>query len=229
MRKGRMVSGLRTSMMRAVLLVLACAATPLVAAEHEKGKEINGTCSACHGGLGQGGKKGEYPRLAGQRAAYIEDQLKSFRARTRINIPMFPYTQERELPDEDIKEIAAYLSSIELPNKMPTFAGNEGALAMLEMVDKVMIVPRVEGDIENGKAIFQKSCYACHGKTGRGRGKFPMLVGQYSNYLKRQMDLYLKGDRPHDEDGVVGILNTLKPGDLQDILAYLTTLQEPTE
>ena len=214
---------------RALMVALACLALPVIAAEHEKGKEINGTCSACHGELGQGGKKGEYPRIAGQRAAYIEDQLRSFRARTRVNIPMFPYTQERELPDEDIKEIAAYLASIELPAKMPTFTGNEGALAMLEMADKVMIIPRVEGDIENGKAIFQKDCYACHGKIGRGRGKFPMLVGQYTNYLKRQMDLYLKGDRPHDEDGVVGILNTLKPTDLQDILAYLTTLQEPAE
>ena len=142
---------------------------------------------------------------------------------------MFPYTQERELPDEDIKEIAAYLASIELPTNMPTFTGNEDALTRLLMVDKVMIIPRVEGNIENGKAIFQKECHACHGKNGRGRGKFPMLVGQYTNYLKRQMDLYLKGDRPHDEDGVVGILNTLKPTDLQDILAYLTTLQEPSE
>lgn len=214
---------------RTILLAIACVTMPAIAAEHEKGKEINGTCAACHGDFGQGGKKGEYPRIAGQRAAYIEDQLTSFRSRKRINIPMFPYTQERELPDEDIKEIAAYLASIELPTNMPTFTGNEDALTRLLMVDKVMIIPRVEGNIENGKAIFQKECHACHGKNGRGRGKFPMLVGQYTNYLKRQMDLYLKGDRPHDEDGVVGILNTLKPTDLQDILAYLTTLQEPTE
>lgn len=195
----------------------------------EKGKEINGTCAACHGEHGQGGKKGEYPRLAGQRAAYIADQLKSFRSRTRINIPMFPYTQERELSDEDIKDISAYLSSIELPTKMPTFTGNEDALTKLLMADKVMIIPRAPGDLENGKGIFQKKCSACHGKTGMGRGKFPMLVGQYTTYLKRQMDLYLKGDRPHEEEGTVGILNELKASDLQDILAYLTSIQETGE
>ena len=142
---------------------------------------------------------------------------------------MFPYTQERELPDADIKEVAAYLAGIELPTKMPTFVGNEDALTRLLMVDKVMIVPRVEGDIDHGRAIYEKNCVTCHGKNGMGRGKFPMLVGQYTNYLKRQMDLYVKGDRPHDEEGTVGVLNGLKERDVQDILAYLTTLQEASQ
>ena len=76
---------------------------------------------------------------------------------------------------------------------------------------------------------YAAQCAACHGKTGKGRGMFPMLVGQYTNYLKRQVDLYLKGDRPHDETGTVGVLNGLKEQDIQDVLAYLTSIQEPTE
>ena len=101
--------------LRSFFLILATAwfaAGTAVAVDLEKGKEINGTCAACHGDQGAGGKKGEYPRLAGQRAAYLESQLKSFRARTRINIPMFPYTQERELSDDDIKDVSAYLAGI---------------------------------------------------------------------------------------------------------------------
>lgn len=207
----------------------ALLASPALAVDLEKGKEINGTCAACHGEFGQGGKKGEYPRIAGQRAGYIADQLKSFRARTRVNIPMFPYTQERELPDEDIKDVAEYLAGIELPTKMPVFKGDEDALTRLNMVEKVMIIPRAEGDLANGKAVYDKNCVTCHAKTGMGRGKFPMLVGQYTNYLKRQMDLYLKGDRPHDDEGTTGVLNTLKEKDLQDILAYLTTLQDSAQ
>ena len=202
---------------------------PAAAADLDKGKEINGTCAACHSDHGQGGKKGEYPRIAGQQVKYIESQLKNFRARTRVNLPMFPYTQEREMSDEDVKDIAAYLAAIELPNKMPTYTGKEDALTKLLMAEKVMIIPRVEGDLDNGSRIFQKQCAACHGKTGKGRGMFPMLVGQYTNYLKRQVDLYLKGDRPHDEEGTVGVLNALKEQDIQDILAYLTSIQEPKE
>jgi cytochrome c553 len=86
-----------------------CRAGPAAApAAEDKGREINGVCAACHGEFGQGGKRGEYPRLAGQRAAYLKDQLKSFRARKRINLPMYPYTQERELPDEDIEAVSDF-------------------------------------------------------------------------------------------------------------------------
>ena len=209
--------------------VVLATSYPVAAVDLEKGKEINGTCAACHSDNGQGGKRGEYPRIAGQQVKYIESQLKSFRARTRVNIPMFPYTQERELWDADIKDIAAYLNGIELDTKMPTYTGTEDALTKLRMAEKVMIIPRVEGDLANGEKIYQKQCSACHGKTGRGRGMFPMLVGQYTNYLQRQVDLYLKGDRPHDEEGTVGLLNALKPQDIQDILAYLTSIQGPKE
>ena len=200
-----------------------------VAVDLEKGKEINGTCAACHGDQGAGGKKGEYPRLAGQRATYIANQLKNFRSRARINIPMFPYTQERELSDEDIKDISAYLAGIDLPAKMPTYTGKEDALTKLLMAERVMIIPRADGNIEHGEAIYQKQCAACHGKTGKGRGMFPVLVGQYTNYLQRQVDLYVKGDRPHDKEEKGGVLNDLKAQDVQDVLAYLTTLQEPAE
>lgn len=196
------------------------------AADLEKGKEINGTCAACHGDNGQGGKKGEYPRIAGQQVKYLESQLKNFRARTRVNIPMFPYTQERELSDQDIRDISAYLAGIELDTKMPAYTGNEDALTRLQMADRVMIIPRAEGNLAHGERLFQKQCAACHGKAGKGRGMFPMLVGQYTNYLQRQVDLYLKGDRPHDEEGTVGVLNGLQAQDIRDILAYLTSIQD---
>ncbi len=211
------------------LLLLVFGVGQAIAVDLQQGKDINGTCAACHGDNGQGGKKGEYPRIAGQQLRYLETQLKNFRSRLRINIPMFPYTQERELSDEDIKDVSAYLAGIELSNKMPNFDGIEDALTRLQMVERVMIIPRAEGDPEAGGKIYQAQCASCHGKTGKGRGMFPMLVGQYTAYLKRQMDLYLKGDRPHDEEGITGSLNLLDETQIRDILAYLTTIQEPTE
>ena len=139
---------------------------------------------------------------------------------------MYPYTQERELPDEDIKDVAAYLESIELPTKWPVFKETDDALTRLTLTERVMIIPRAPGNLGNGEAIYQKTCVTCHAKSGMGRGKFPMLVGQYTGYLKRQMDLYVKGERPHDELEVGGVLNALKEEDMQDILAYLTSIQE---
>jgi len=195
------------------------------AADPERAKELMGVCASCHGEFGQGGSRGEYPRLAGQSDKYLASQLQSFRARKRINIPMFPYTEERELSDEDVRAIAEYLSAIKLPTTPPTFKGHEDALTRLQMMEKVMIVPRVEGDIANGGKIYQKECASCHAKDGRGRGSFPMLVGQYSNYLQKQASSYLKGERAHDEEDSRGILAELKDTDIRDILAYLTSIQ----
>ncbi len=210
-----------------LLLLLALLVGTVSANEVERAKEINSICATCHGEYGQGGKRGEYPRLAGQRAAYLAEQLRSYRERRRINIPMFPYTQERELSEEEVEIISNYLAEIELPTQMPTFKGDEDALTRLLMAEKVMIIPRVEGDIENGKAIYQRDCTNCHARNGRGRSNFPMLVGQYTNYLMKQMEAYIKGDRPHDDDKrKSGVLMPLKEADLQDILAYLTTLQQ---
>lgn len=206
--------------------VLICLASlPLSAQNLKNGEEINETCAGCHGKHGQGGKRGEYPRIAGQRAAYLEQQLRQFRDRKRINIPMFPYTQERELPEEDIVDVAAYLSKIVLPTKIPTFKDTDDALTRLQAMDQVMIIPRAEGDIEKGKVRYQEHCRNCHAQNGLGRSDFPMLVGQYTSYLMKQMEAYRAKERPHDLDQPGGILERFSEQDLQDILAYLTSIQ----
>jgi len=229
LRAGRHAAARGTFAAAAFALVLgfALAFTPAAATAQniERGKEINATCAGCHGEHGQGGKRGEYPRLAGQRMAHIADQLRAFRKRTRINIPMFPYTQERELSDADIEDVAAYLAQIELPTEWPQFKPEDDALARLAATERVMIIPRAAGDIEAGGKLYAKECAPCHGKDGMGRGKFPRLVGQYTAYLKRQIELFLKGDRPHDEVAAGGILNELREAQHNDVLAYLTSIQ----
>lgn len=210
------------------LIIYGALALPLsaIAVDVEKAREIYGPCAACHGEFGAGGKKGEYPRIAGQQPKYMFEQLKKFQAQARINLPMYPYTKERDLPDDEMKIVSEWLSQVELQTRMPTFKGDEDALTRLLAVEKVMIVPRVEGDIDNGGKIYQKQCATCHGKQGKGRGMFPMIAGQYINYLQKQVGAYLRAERAHDEDSAKeGVLYTLQPQDIQDVMAYLTTLQ----
>jgi cytochrome c553 len=191
----------------------------------ERGKEVNGTCAACHGEHGIGGKRGEYPRIAGQRTMHIEEQLRNFRSRVRVNIPMFPYTQERELSDDDIKDVSAYLASIVLPTTPPDFKDDDDALTRLLAMEKVMIIPKLDGNLENGKTLYEDQCQDCHGRTGLGKGRYPMLVGQYTNYLLRQIDSYIKGERTHDDPESKGILAKITTKDIDDIIAYITRLK----
>ncbi len=209
-----------------LLTLLTPVSTLSVAQNLEKGKEINGTCAACHGEFGSGGKRGEYPRIGGQRVAHIAEQLRNFRSRKRLNIPMFPYTQERELSDEDIKDVSAYIASIVLPTTPPDFKDTDDALTRLEAMEKVMMIGKLDGDIPNGKALYQNECADCHGQTALGKGRYPMLFGQYTQYLRRQIELFIKGDRIHDDDESKGILAKISQKDIDDLLAYITRIQD---
>jgi cytochrome c553 len=183
--------------------------------------------------MGEGGKKGEYPRLAGQNFEYLKTQLTRFKKRQRINMPMFPYTEERELPDEDIVHISAYLAGIKLDTVPPVFKENEDALFRLTAMAKVFNVPRAEGDVDAGAKIYKQECAPCHGSKGIGYKENPMLAGQYTQYLKRQIDKFMSGERIHDkdinedlEDRKKDVLNQLKPEEIRDILAYLSVLND---
>ncbi len=218
---------MRASLTASFFFLAAASLSPAAsaAADLEQGKEIFGTCAACHGDYGQGGKHGEYPRLAGQRSRYLKDQLRAFRARSRINIPMYPYTQERELSDEDIENVSEYIASVELPTKVPDFKDSDDALTRLLAMEKVMIISRTEGNVDKGKTIYANECVDCHKHNGHGSGHIPMVVGQYTNYLMKQIACFVKKERPHDDDKPGGVLNTLKEEDIRDVVAYLTVLQ----
>ncbi len=215
---------------RRTLLLLTLAPLAALAQDAVSGRDVYGPCAGCHGGNGEGGKGGAYPRLAGMSASYLVDQLKLFQDRKRNNLPMFPYTERRELSEGDMKDVAAYLTKIVLPTRMPEFKPTDGALERLNAAGRVLVVPRVAGDVENGKAVYRELCASCHGRNGRGNKTFPMLVGQYPNYLQRMVASFTRKERSHDEDEPgEGSLKELDPKDMKDILAWLTSIQDQDE
>lgn len=95
--------------------LLACtlaAVAPPVAANGDAaaGAAIVGQCVACHGADGIG-KAPQYPNLAGQKAAYLEKQLKAFRSGERKAPNMD--AMARPLSDQDIANLAAYFANID--------------------------------------------------------------------------------------------------------------------
>ena len=77
------------------------------------------TCIACHGKEGKKPLMGAYPKLAGQNAAYIEQQMKDIKTGARANGSsaamkgiMVNAEGDQLVSDNDIKEIAQYLSKL---------------------------------------------------------------------------------------------------------------------
>jgi cytochrome c553 len=62
-------------------------------------------CKVCHGDAGQG--NGQFPRLAGQHRAYIEEQLHAFALNTRANNIM--HENAKNLDASEIEALAAYV------------------------------------------------------------------------------------------------------------------------
>lgn len=205
---------------------------PLYAAEPEidleLGAEINEVCAGCHGEFGEGGKDGEYPRIAGFPAKYLEEQLLLFKSNERLNIPMKPYANERELPNDDIYSITAYLETIKLRSVMPDFPEGATAYEKLLIAKQVINIPRAPGDIEKGKVLYDKDCKICHGKDGKGKkgSDVPPVAGQYTRYLKKQIADYNAKLRHHDYDDEDEAFKGYTDEELQDILAFLSVADD---
>jgi cytochrome c553 len=185
-------------------------------------KDIMRTCAPCHGVYGEGGKG--YPRLAGFNADYLAEQIRAFKSRKRENIPMIPYATDRELPERDISDITKYLSSIKLDTKLPELSGRIDGLERLQQAKMVVQIPKWDGNIENGKKIYDENCAECHGNKGQGRVKKPPLAGQYSEYLEEQIKNFVKGKRQHED--TPELFEARRRGEIDDILAYLSVLDD---
>jgi cytochrome c553 len=192
----------------AALLGSLAAAGPLAAAQAELGETIyRAECANCHGEQGQGGKGGEYPRLAGQRADYIGLQLRHFRDRKRQNKPMLPVFKAGHLEHAQIEAVAAYLAGLPMPEPA-----------------EVGVPAEVPGDLELGFELYERDCILCHGPQGLGKEEkgSPQLVRQYPRYLGKQMADFRQGVREHEyADKMFG---EAYEDELDALLAYMLQL-----
>lgn len=196
------------------------------------GEEINEVCAGCHGEFGEGGKEGEYPRIAGMPAKFLTRQLELFRERVRPNIAMVEFVDHRQMPDEDIFQISIYLERIKLKTHLPPADENApdfNAYARLLESKKLMQIPRAPGDIAKGEKLYKKECAICHGKDGYGdfEKAVPLLAGQYTNYLWRQVKKLRNKVRIHDSDAPdEELLDDFTDEELTDIFAWLSTVDD---
>ena len=136
------------------------------------------TCGLCHGAKGDSASSA-FPRLAGQHAAYIDAQLKAFRAQTRGDpaAQAYMWAMASRLDDQTITDLASF------------YAGQKP-------------VSGVPGDptlMTEGKNIYENgiaeekvlACVSCHGPVAEGKDNIPRLAGQHAPYLVKQL-VYFK-------------------------------------
>jgi cytochrome c len=99
--------------MKLILAATVAASFAAPALADGKALYMEKTCVACHGKDAKKPLTPEYPKLAGQNAKYAENQMKDIKSGARANGNTAAMKGVMHLvTDEDIKELAKYLSEI---------------------------------------------------------------------------------------------------------------------
>lgn len=180
----------------------------------QAGATKSAVCSACHGPNGNSVNP-EWPRLAGQSAVYIAQQLRLFRSGIRANPIMKPLAAG--LSDQDISDLAVYYEA-------QTVAGLEADPSFWKAGSDLYR----RGD----KARDIPACIACHGPVGRGNivGGYPALRAQQSVYVVKQLNDYASGARytgtnvssaDPNSAMMLTIAKRLTPEDIRNVASYV--------
>jgi len=199
-------------MKRLSLLVLVAAASvlglnPVYAASATKGDAARGktlvyTCAGCHGIPGYENAYPNYrvPMIAGQKQAYIIKALNEYRSGNRKHPTM--HAQATSLTDQNIADIAAYLSSLAPP-----------------------AVKLASSDKPPAKVMLCASCHGPHGQAGAAAPattpETPRLAGQYQNYLAQVLHEYKDGQR--NNPIMKGMASSLTDADIREVTTYFSS------
>jgi len=171
-------------------------------------------CSACHGPNGNSTAP-EWPRLAGQSAVYIVEQLRLFRSGVRNNPVMRPLATG--LGDQDIDDLAVYYAA-------QTPAGLEADPSYWQAGEALYL---------RGDRVHEvPACVACHGPVGRGNlaAGYPALRAQQSVYVVKQLNDYASGARYTGANPAAAsrngammftIARRLSPEQIRDVASYV--------
>jgi cytochrome c553 len=180
----------------------------------QAGATKSAVCSSCHGPNGNSTNP-DWPRLAGQSAVYIAEQLRLFRAGTRNNPIMKPLAAT--LSDQDISDLAVYYQAQTVTGLEADPSFWKAGADLYRRGDKARNIP---------------ACIACHGPVGRGNivGGYPALRAQESVYVVKQLNDYASGARytgtnvtSADPNSVMmfTIAKRLTPEDIRNVASYV--------
>ncbi len=184
---------------------------PLVLAlerDAARGREAYRGCRGCHKDSGIGLVDGTYPRLAGQHAQVILKQATDTRAGIRVNPKMEPFAAEHAVTQQELADIAEFLSKARTTKENGKGSGDLAELA-------------------RAKAIYnERECGTCHGDFGEGvAGKFyPAVAGQHYGYLLRELEQIQEGKRGNGHPDMIKRMKGLSGKDLEALSDYMSRM-----
>lgn len=175
-------------------------------------RAVAASCGRCHGVDG-GGRGAAFPRLAGQRPAYLYASLQAYARGERHSGIMEPVAAG--LSPGEMRELARYYGA--LPVLPPP--GPQAAPAAVERGR------RIAHGRDPGRRI--PSCADCHGPGAVRRNPvYPSLAGQYAGYLVQQLGLFQKEHRGGTPFAHLmhPVASRLSPEQMRDVAAYYESL-----
>ena len=173
-----------------------------------RGEEAFKICQGCHRRGATGSISGAYPRLAGQHAKVLIEQMTDIRSGNRQNPKKEPFAEEHVLTTQEIADIAQYLQALPISANLGRGPGNA---------------------LERGKELYEKDCANCHGKKGEGDGEkfFPLVAGQHFRYLQREARFIRDGDRGNANPDMVKVIKSYRDDELEAVADYMSRLPAP--
>ncbi|MDI9336204.1 MAG: cytochrome c [Gammaproteobacteria bacterium] len=165
-------------------------------------------CASCHGTDGNSTIPAQ-PKLAGQSAKYLVEQLEKFKKGERTSSIMQPFAMNLSL--EDMQNIASWLSEKKMK---PGFAKDKSLVGFGESLFRAGLVDRQI-----------PACASCHGPSGAGiPPEFPRLAGQHAEYIKKQLESFRKGTR-NDNLIMRQVADKLKDKEIDAVADYIAGLR----
>lgn len=195
----------KTRALAALVVLGGIAATPALAAD---GKALfaDKGCTACHGEDAVTPLEPGYPKLAGQNATYMVNQMKDIKAGARAN-GLSPDTMKPILEDVSEAEMQA----------MADYLAGLGPITG-------------KGDAAHpGRKLYMtKTCVACHGKDGAKpiMKTYPFLAGQDKEYLIRQATDIKTSARKHGlTNSMESVMHLVSDEELAQIADFLANVK----
>lgn len=153
---------------------------PFTGGNPEVGAAKAATCAACHGPAGNSSNP-EWPKLAGQNAAYLYRSLKVLKTAERKSPVM--NAQAAPLSDQDMRDLAAYFAA----QKPQPGVASPDSVAIAQKIYRA-------GDPQRSLP----ACSACHGPQGNGNAAagYPRLGGQHAKYSANVLRQYYRAQPP---------------------------------